>query len=284
MPDPSHVCDLHHSLRQCWILNTLSEARDRTCILMDSSQIRFCWATTGTSLWDVFTSFLLPQFAKGYMNWYKYPPAWVPSSCSVNAGFHHPPLSYHVLLTRCCSHDGMELQTSRRELSHNLGWVQLNTAHISTDNCLFHLLQWIDPPQKKRLDLPHKQVAFMELDCLWRNTGSQQLAHTETDQELAEVPAGTRGIWWSLSEEYASCKHTTHPWWHGCHQQLSILGLLEGSWEHATSSRKPSPPLPSQLATPCFVPHSNPLAVSLVSLWGETWISFILALETTSTQ
>ena len=27
-PDPSHVCDLHHSSRQCQILNPLSKARD----------------------------------------------------------------------------------------------------------------------------------------------------------------------------------------------------------------------------------------------------------------
>ena len=39
MPDPSHVCDLHHSSRQHWILDPLSEARDRTCILMDPSQV-----------------------------------------------------------------------------------------------------------------------------------------------------------------------------------------------------------------------------------------------------
>ena len=26
--DPSHVCKLHHSSWQCWILNPLSEARD----------------------------------------------------------------------------------------------------------------------------------------------------------------------------------------------------------------------------------------------------------------
>ena len=28
---------LHHSSRQCWILNPLSEGRDQTCILMDAS-------------------------------------------------------------------------------------------------------------------------------------------------------------------------------------------------------------------------------------------------------
>lgn len=37
MLDLSCVCDLHHSLWQCWILNSLSEARDPTCILVDTS-------------------------------------------------------------------------------------------------------------------------------------------------------------------------------------------------------------------------------------------------------
>uniref|UniRef100_A0A8D0NRA1 Leucine rich repeat containing 28 n=1 Tax=Sus scrofa TaxID=9823 RepID=A0A8D0NRA1_PIG len=31
--DPSHICDLHHSSPQRWILNPLSKARDRTRIL-----------------------------------------------------------------------------------------------------------------------------------------------------------------------------------------------------------------------------------------------------------
>ena len=33
--------NLHHSSWQCWILNLLSEARDRTCNLMVPSQIHF---------------------------------------------------------------------------------------------------------------------------------------------------------------------------------------------------------------------------------------------------
>ena len=40
--DLSHVCDLHHSSQQCQILNSLSEARDRTFILIDTSHIHFC--------------------------------------------------------------------------------------------------------------------------------------------------------------------------------------------------------------------------------------------------
>ena len=38
-PDPSPVCNLHHRTWQCHILNPLSEARDRTCFLMDMSQV-----------------------------------------------------------------------------------------------------------------------------------------------------------------------------------------------------------------------------------------------------
>ena len=32
--DPSHICDLCHSLQQCWVLNPVNEARNRTRILM----------------------------------------------------------------------------------------------------------------------------------------------------------------------------------------------------------------------------------------------------------
>ena len=45
--DPSLICDAHHSSRQCWILNPLSETRDRTCNLMVPSRVHFRCATTG---------------------------------------------------------------------------------------------------------------------------------------------------------------------------------------------------------------------------------------------
>ena len=47
-PDPSHVCDPHYSSWQCQICNPLSEARNRTCILVGTSWVCFQWATTGT--------------------------------------------------------------------------------------------------------------------------------------------------------------------------------------------------------------------------------------------
>ena len=49
MQDSSHVCDLHHSSQQCWILNTLREwILVETPILMDTSRVHYCWATTET--------------------------------------------------------------------------------------------------------------------------------------------------------------------------------------------------------------------------------------------
>ena len=40
--DPSHICDLPHSSQQHQILNSLSEARNRTHVLMDTSQVHYC--------------------------------------------------------------------------------------------------------------------------------------------------------------------------------------------------------------------------------------------------
>ena len=48
-----------HSSQQRRILNPLSEVRNGTYVLMDTSQIRFCWTTTGT-----------PIFFYLYMNLY----------------------------------------------------------------------------------------------------------------------------------------------------------------------------------------------------------------------
>ena len=41
--DPSCMCNLCQSLKQCWILKPLSEVRDRTCILIDASQVFSPW-------------------------------------------------------------------------------------------------------------------------------------------------------------------------------------------------------------------------------------------------
>ena len=43
--DPSRLWDLQSW--QCWILNSLSGARDQTHVLMGTSQVCYCWATVG---------------------------------------------------------------------------------------------------------------------------------------------------------------------------------------------------------------------------------------------
>ena len=50
MQNPSYIYNLHHSSWQCCIPNPLSEARDWTRILKDTSQIHFCCATTETHI------------------------------------------------------------------------------------------------------------------------------------------------------------------------------------------------------------------------------------------
>ena len=39
MRDLSCVCDLHHSSQQCWILNPLSKARNRTHVVKDTNWV-----------------------------------------------------------------------------------------------------------------------------------------------------------------------------------------------------------------------------------------------------
>ena len=41
VPDPSHICNLHHNSRQRQILNPVNEAKDQNCVLMDTSQTHF---------------------------------------------------------------------------------------------------------------------------------------------------------------------------------------------------------------------------------------------------
>ena len=54
MRDLSHVCNLHHRSQQCWILNPLCKARDRTHNLMVPSGIRFHCAMMGTPFFTFF--------------------------------------------------------------------------------------------------------------------------------------------------------------------------------------------------------------------------------------
>ena len=62
MPDLSRVCNLQHSSQKRWIPDPLSKARDGICIVMDTSQICFCSARTGTPIFKIFLFYLFIIF------------------------------------------------------------------------------------------------------------------------------------------------------------------------------------------------------------------------------
>ena len=64
IPDPSCVCDLRHSSRQCRTFSPLSKARDRTYNLMVPSGIRWRCATMGTPRLHFLKRFTYPCMAK----------------------------------------------------------------------------------------------------------------------------------------------------------------------------------------------------------------------------
>ena len=71
MPDPSHVCDVHHSSWQHQILKPLSEAGDRSRNLMDPSWVCQLLSPEGNSLYFKYMSltylyFLKSQVFKNY--------------------------------------------------------------------------------------------------------------------------------------------------------------------------------------------------------------------------
>ena len=54
MQDPSRICILHRSLRQSWILNPLSKARDQTRnLLIDTSRMLNLLSHKRNSLWQL---------------------------------------------------------------------------------------------------------------------------------------------------------------------------------------------------------------------------------------
>jgi len=77
-PDPSHVCNLHHSSWQCQILNPLSKARDQIWVFTDTSRVSYHWATTGNrTLYLVYYIEMLPKGKRL---------AWVSVRWSLNFG------------------------------------------------------------------------------------------------------------------------------------------------------------------------------------------------------
>ena len=54
--DPSHICNLYHSLPQCPILNPLNKTKDRTCILVDTNWVLNPLSHNGNSCYMYFNN------------------------------------------------------------------------------------------------------------------------------------------------------------------------------------------------------------------------------------
>ena len=91
MQDPSYICDLEHSSRQCQIL------KDRTCVLMDSSQVCYCWATTGAPQHFFFSGWAT-------VNCVDRPPVYQ-SVCPWTLGFH-----FSAVLNNASVNVGVQIQ------------------------------------------------------------------------------------------------------------------------------------------------------------------------------
>ena len=72
----SHVCDLYHSSWQCQIPGPLSEARDQTRTLMDTSQICFHCTTTGTPWCHISKRGLFLYQDSQYFSWWASYPSY----------------------------------------------------------------------------------------------------------------------------------------------------------------------------------------------------------------
>ena len=98
MPNPSHVCDLHHSSWQRQALNPMSETRDQTCVLMDTSWVRYHWARTGTPANGYLFS-LFPTVSPVCGTWRESLKKSVNSLCLCLPGFHTFMLTLSNLLS-----------------------------------------------------------------------------------------------------------------------------------------------------------------------------------------
>ena len=108
MQDRSRICDLYHSSQQHRIFNPLSEARDHTCVLMDTSQVHYRGAAMARPLLSTSDPlFQVPSDVSSSSSVDLRPPGWscsptlshVPSSCGKACMWEvpecHPAMGFH---------------------------------------------------------------------------------------------------------------------------------------------------------------------------------------------
>ena len=175
--------DLHHSSPQHQIFNPLSNARDWTCVLMDTSQICFCRASMGTAKWwsDLQVCLFTPPFSFA-VPYATIAPSWIPPSV---VKF----LSVSVLLLQNLpqrwpdSYTALLYSSQHNLLFHDTRILPHTQTHIYTQSQLMYT----------HTSPGHVHLRFQKLLCLAVLSATQVLCWHGilTDQSLLLSPQST---------------------------------------------------------------------------------------------
>ena len=142
--DPSHTCDLHHSSRQHWIPDPLSEARDRTHNLKDTSWIYFCSSMMGTLLYVDFTQVFFHLISQGSTRKCPLHHSWKASPRE-----HYCQCWVHLVWLQGCGHPGLfwkEQQTVEGWGTTQGTLGEMTRGHLKSPAAfVYHNLRFPDP-------------------------------------------------------------------------------------------------------------------------------------------
>ena len=142
--DLSPICDLHHSSQLHRVPNPLSEARDWTCNLIDTSQIHFCCTIMGTPTYWFLKSFIFFQhmhshFLEFNLNRYSSCSFWSFELCSMVWLY----LEFFFFRAAPAAYVSFQARGGIRAVAASLHNSHSNTVSVP---CLWHIPQLMAMP------------------------------------------------------------------------------------------------------------------------------------------
>ena len=229
MQEPSHICNLHHSSWQRWILNPLSEGRDQILIPMDLSWVHYRWATTGTPICAFFPChphvILWPFWATFQVSLYQREAGF-----SLWGRLGHAPLNQPLKGTK----EGSLLFYSRQP---GLGWGgrrSLAWSYLSTHALLFfhsQVVQCLSSEAEGSAPFSLASFPYKQEECVW-----SPLKCAGVDRGCESVEASDWASQWRVPARHPA----------GCLSPTVQQGLPEGwrqqpepcSRDHLTQTRQ----------------------------------------------